>query len=246
MCQVAKDTRTNLKLSRTQADIWSSWPGQNVALHLVTSVPASAISVGLFSQTQHFHIQVHHHCPGLRESSQPVSLQGNVVLSQDKDRHEKKRGNKHLCRKRSLRTNTQLTSDSKENTSKEILLAGVQKERTLGTEDLRSSCCRINFYLDPWSRSALMERVPSIEPKVHFLHLDHNYTREVELLIERSQFGVTVTESCSFALQAGSQTMRHGRFAAERVYFQGIQARRQENKPQINLAKGQGFVTYMG
>ena len=28
MCQVAKDTRTNLKLSRTQADIRSSWPGQ--------------------------------------------------------------------------------------------------------------------------------------------------------------------------------------------------------------------------
>ena len=74
MCQVAKDTRTNLKLSRTQADIRSSWPGQSVALHLVTSVPASAISVGLFSQTQHFHIQAHHHCPGLRESSQPVSL----------------------------------------------------------------------------------------------------------------------------------------------------------------------------
>ena len=169
-----------------------------------------------------------------------------MVLSQDKDRHEKKRGNKHLCGKRSLRTNTQLTSDSKENTSKEILLAGVQKERAFGTEDLSSSCCRINFYINPWSRSAFKERVPSIEPKVHFLPLDQNYTREVELLIERSQFGVTVTESCSYALQAGSQTLRHGRFAAGRVYFQGIQARRQENKPQINLAKGQGFVTYMG
>ena len=70
-----------------------------------------------------------------------------------------------------MRTNTQLTSESKENTSKEILPARY-KRRALGTEDLSNSCCGINFYIDPWSRSALMERVPSTEPKVHFLRWD--------------------------------------------------------------------------
>lgn len=99
MCQVAKDTRTNLQLSRTQADIRSSWPGQNGALHLVAPVPACAISAGLFSQTQHFHIWAHHHCPGLRESSPPVSLprECGPLLRQ---RQEKKRGNKYLCGKK--------------------------------------------------------------------------------------------------------------------------------------------------
>ena len=145
--------------------------------------------------------------------------QRDVVLSWDKDRQEKKRGNKYLCGKK-------VTEDK--HTAK-IRLKGehlkgdppfrVQKERALGTEDLSSSCCTINFYIHPWSGSALMERVPSTEPKVHFLRLDQNYTREVELLIEGSQFGVTVTESCSFALQAGSRTLRHRRFAAEKGFI---------------------------
>lgn len=155
--------------------------------------------------------------------------------SLETDRQEKKRGNKYLCGKKVIEdkhtANIRLKGD---------LPCRVQKERALGTEDLGSSCCRINFYIDPWSMSALMERVPSTKPKVHFLRLDQNYTQE------GSQFGVTVSESCSFALQAGSQTLRHGRFAAEKGFIFKSFKQGNENKPQIHLAKGQGFVTYMG
>ena len=42
-------------------------------------------------------------------------------------------------------------------------------ERALGTEDVISIYCRINFYFYPWSRSVLMDRVPATEPKVHTL-----------------------------------------------------------------------------
>ena len=56
-------------------------------------------------------------------------------------------------------------------------LSRVQRKRALGTEDLISSHCSINFYFYPW-RSMLMEIVPSTEPKVHFLHLNQNYTQE--------------------------------------------------------------------
>ena len=126
MCQVAKDTRTNLKLSKTQADIWSYWTGQNGTLHLVAPVPACAISVGLFSQTQHFHIWAHHHCPGLGESSLPVSLPRECgPLLRQTDRRRRGETNTS-AEKRSLRTNTQLTSDSKE-----IFLAGCKRKGLL-------------------------------------------------------------------------------------------------------------------
>lgn len=212
MCQVTKDTRTNLKLSKTQADIWSYWPGQNGTLHLVAPVPACAISVGLFSQTQHLHIWAHHHCPGLRESSLPVSLPRECGPLETKiDR--RRRGETNTSVEQGSLTNTQLTSDSKGRTPQRRPSLQGSKGKGSWYRGSYSSCCRINFYIDPWSRSALMERVPSTEPKFAFLRLDQYYTQE------GSQSGVTVTESCSFALQAGSQTLSHGRFVAEKGFI---------------------------
>lgn len=138
----------------------------------------------------------------------------------------------------SLTTNTQLTSDSKENTSKEIFLAGF-KEGLLVQRILAAAAAGSTSTSIPGAGQHSW-RVPSTEPKFHFLLGPILHPRG-------SQFGVTVTESCSFALQAGSQTLRHGRFVAEKGFiFSSHSSRKQENIPQIHLAKGQGFVTYMG